>query len=83
MYSFTEKNGVRTMFLVRACLGDIYETTNDENHLRRPPCKNKCKTICTKHDEFFDSVLGEFCPREFVVYEKAQCYPEYVIKYTL
>ncbi|XP_052078750.1 uncharacterized protein LOC127716566 isoform X3 [Mytilus californianus] len=80
---YTEKQGVRTMFLVRACLGDVFRTKDDQTLLKRPPCKKMCKKICTKHDEFFDSVLGEFCPREFVVYEKAQCYPEYVIKYTL
>ncbi|XP_063413535.1 protein mono-ADP-ribosyltransferase PARP14-like isoform X2 [Mytilus trossulus] len=80
---YTEKQGVRTMFLVRACLGDVFRTNENLNDLKRPPCKKMCKTICTQHDEFFDSVLGEFCPREFVVYEKAQCYPEYVIKYTL
>lgn len=80
---YTEPQGVRTMFLVRACLGDVFRTKENLNDLKRPPCKKMCKTICTQHDEFFDSVLGEFCPREFVVYEKAQCYPEYVIKYTL
>ncbi|CAC5369048.1 unnamed protein product [Mytilus coruscus] len=80
---YTEQQGVRTMFLVRACLGDVFRTKDNQNLLKRPPCKNMCKTICTKHDEFFDSVLGEFCPRELVVYEKAQCYPEYVIKYIL
>ncbi|VDI46484.1 Hypothetical predicted protein [Mytilus galloprovincialis] len=81
-YTKADEQGVRTMFVMRVCLGDVFTTQNHMPELKRPPCKARCQTTCTEHNEFFDSVVGEFGQREFVVYESAKCYPEYVIHYT-
>ncbi|VDI13260.1 Hypothetical predicted protein [Mytilus galloprovincialis] len=78
---YTERNGVCTIFVMRVCLGDVFTTKTHMTDLKRPPCKSFCKGICTQHKEFFDSVVGEFSQREFVVYDDAKCYPEYVIQY--
>ena len=72
------------MFLVRVCLGEMY-VTDKVNGFARPPCM-KCyldKCMCNDN-EFFDSVVGDqsWIFREFVVYEKALVYPEYLITYT-
>ncbi|XP_052076578.1 protein mono-ADP-ribosyltransferase PARP14-like [Mytilus californianus] len=80
-YTPPDGQGVCTMFVMRVCLGDVFTTQNKMQHLRRPPCKELCQTTCIQHNEFFDSVVGEFQQREFVVYDGAKCYPEYVIEY--
>ena len=66
---------------MRVCLGDVYTTRQNRNDLKRPPCRAMCQNVCTQHTEFFDSVVGEYTQREFVIYDGAKCYPEYVIKY--
>ncbi|CAC5369050.1 PARP10_14_15 [Mytilus coruscus] len=80
-YTPPDGQGVCTMFVMRVCLGDVFTTQNQMQHLKRPPCKALCQTTCIQHNEFFDSVVGEFQQREFVVYDGAKCYPEYVIEY--
>lgn len=77
----------KTMFLTRMLLGDFFRCDSSNPHkYRRPPCKTSgCnRDDCTKHNSSFTSVVSE-CDtklfREFVVYEKALCYPEYLITY--
>ncbi|KAH9500601.1 hypothetical protein Btru_077062 [Bulinus truncatus] len=77
----------RTMLLVRVLLGDVYvySTKHKETtQLIRPPCKYCYKDKCScPNQSLFDSVMldGKCLFREFVVYDKNQCYPEYVITY--
>ncbi|XP_062602530.1 protein mono-ADP-ribosyltransferase PARP15-like isoform X2 [Saccostrea cucullata] len=72
------------MFLVRMSLGDIYLTNSGGNY-KRPPCKICTNPVCATHQEIHDSVMangGAFSDREFVVYDRNQSYPEYLIWYT-
>ena len=73
------------MFLTRMCMGDIC-VIDQAIQMRRPPCKSCLSTICKKscqNTKLFDSVLvdGQWLFREMIVYDHAQCYPEYLIKY--
>ncbi|XP_045203469.2 uncharacterized protein LOC123556646 isoform X2 [Mercenaria mercenaria] len=81
----------RNMFLIRMVLGNSY-LCNDLNppKYRRPPCTSCYKDDCkdTKHarhkyGHMFDSVVADNGKlfREFVVYDNALCYPEYLITY--
>ena len=76
--------GQRPMFLIRMCLGDVY-LTGSGGGFRRPPCKKCSNPTCTTHQALYDSVVangGAFSDREFVVYDRNQTYPEYIIWYT-
>ena len=87
--TFTDPLGERDrqMFLVRMILGDSYLNTNlISQKFRRPPCANMkhLRDDCTTYSHgSFDSVIGQSRTfREFVVYEKDQSYPEYLITYS-
>lgn len=80
-YTGVDTNGCRPMFLMRMCLGDIYITNISSSGIRRPPCKKCGLQVCTSHQELFDSVVANFLAREFVVYDRSQSYPEYLIWY--
>ena len=72
------------MFLVRMSLGDIFMTQADTPDLKRPPCKVCTTNVCINHQELYDSVMangGDFEHREFVIYDRYQSYPEYLIWY--
>ncbi|KAK3577719.1 hypothetical protein CHS0354_002932 [Potamilus streckersoni] len=79
--------GEKKMFLMRMVLGNMFVCTDPNPHkYRRPPCKTCIKDDCAnaRHTEgYFDSVVGDMGKlfREFVVYDKNQCYPEYIITY--
>ncbi|XP_062622275.1 uncharacterized protein LOC134283813 [Saccostrea cucullata] len=74
------------MFLMRMLLGHIFLTEKDKKY-KQPPCYNCYKDDCADPGhERFDSVVGVKQQtgglfREFVVYDKDQCYPEYLITY--
>lgn len=76
-----DTNGWCPMFLMRMCLGDIYMTNQSSSGIRRPPCKKCGLQVCTSHQELFDSVVANLMYREFVVYDRCQTYPEYIIWY--
>ena len=64
------------MFLARVCLGTYFHTTNTLNNMRRPPQRNKGDYM------LYDSVTGTSnVYNEFVVYDRKQCYPEYLIEF--
>lgn len=78
----------KKMLLVRTCLGEMYvRTDTSTQHLyARPPCltcyDDKC--IDPLHSScFYDSIVvdGGWIFREFIVYDKHACYPEYLISY--
>ena len=84
------------MFVVRVLLGNAF-ICDQPQQWRRPPCispgclKDDC--VDASHGGIYDSVIGTHRVdpstgqqvalffREFVVYEKAQCYPEYLVEY--
>lgn len=72
------------MLLVRMCLGDICLYDLPAAH-RRAPCKRCRNDNCKAHKpkDFYDSVVGDgkWLFREFIVYDKRQAYPEYLITY--
>ncbi|KAL3880945.1 hypothetical protein ACJMK2_033147 [Sinanodonta woodiana] len=74
--------GEKKMFLVRACLGEVYIESCSTAH-QRPPCRQCKQDKCTNHSNLYDSVVGEgsWNFREFVLYERMQVYPEYLITY--
>lgn len=75
------------MFLMRMLLGRMYLTERPKKY-KLPPCYDCMRVGCTNQShQGFDSVVGVKQQtgglfREFVVYEKEQCYPEYLITYT-
>ncbi|XP_053719548.1 protein mono-ADP-ribosyltransferase PARP12 [Synchiropus splendidus] len=71
--SYTGDSDVRSMFLSRVLVGD-YTRGNPE--YRRPPAKLDCGA------EFYDSCVDQvLSPSIFVIFEKHQIYPEYLIQY--
>ncbi|KAL7857938.1 hypothetical protein AOLI_G00180400 [Acnodon oligacanthus] len=73
-HSYTDnQSGNRCMFVCRVLVG---EYTNGRSDYLRPPLKNGEDTI------FYDSCVNDISnPSIFVVFEKHQVYPEYLIQY--
>ncbi|XP_048011929.1 protein mono-ADP-ribosyltransferase PARP12-like [Megalobrama amblycephala] len=72
-HSYTKDSGTRSMFVCRILVGDY--TKGDSEYLR-PPSKDGGDTI------FYDSCVNDmYDPSIFVVFEKHQIYPEYLIEY--
>ncbi|XP_073694886.1 protein mono-ADP-ribosyltransferase PARP12-like [Garra rufa] len=72
-HSYTKDSGTRTMFVCRILVGDY---TKGESGFLRPPSKDGGDTI------LYDSCVNDvFDPSIFVVFEKHQIYPEYLIEY--
>ncbi|XP_036376010.1 protein mono-ADP-ribosyltransferase PARP12-like isoform X2 [Megalops cyprinoides] len=72
-HSYTSSVGMRTMFVCRVLVGNY--TKGNSSYLR-PPSKDGGDTI------FYDSCVDDvYDPSIFVVFEKHQVYPEYLIQY--
>ncbi|KAL0196580.1 hypothetical protein M9458_010152, partial [Cirrhinus mrigala] len=72
-HSYTKDLGTRTMFVCRILVGDY---TKGESSFLRPPSKDGGDTI------FYNSCVNDvYDPSIFVVFEKHQIYPEYLIEY--
>ncbi|RUS85200.1 hypothetical protein EGW08_007026 [Elysia chlorotica] len=80
------------MIMFRALLGNPFLCNNnhpsvqskDAQKLFRPPCMNCQKDVCRCSPQIlYDSVMGDgtWIFREFVLYDRFKCYPEYVIYY--
>ncbi|KFP80221.1 Poly [ADP-ribose] polymerase 12, partial [Acanthisitta chloris] len=69
---YCEKNShTKSMFLARVLVGEFILGSSD---YVKPPMKNNQK--------FYDSCVNDFLnPSIFVIFEKHQIYPEYVIEY--
>ncbi|XP_021352046.1 uncharacterized protein LOC110449485, partial [Mizuhopecten yessoensis] len=78
----TRQLGGRKMLLMRLLLGDMFVTSTPFKY-SLPPCKTCNKEKCINHSYTYNSVVadGQWLFREFVVYDKNQCYPEYIITY--
>uniref|UniRef100_A0A674B1K8 Protein mono-ADP-ribosyltransferase PARP12-like n=1 Tax=Salmo trutta TaxID=8032 RepID=A0A674B1K8_SALTR len=72
-HSYTSDSGVRSMFACRVLVGDY---TRGNSDLCRPPPKGEGSP--TLYDSCVDNVLN---PSIYVVFEKHQVYPEFLIKY--
>jgi len=79
------------MFIVRVILGNIF-ICRTPTPFRKPPCTGQdChKDNCTdqSHQPFFHSVVGthkekntRLIFREFIIYDRHQAYPEFLIEY--
>ncbi|XP_062338738.1 protein mono-ADP-ribosyltransferase PARP12-like [Osmerus eperlanus] len=72
-HSYTGQSPVKSMFVSRVLVGDY--TRGDSSYLR-PPSKDGGDTV------FYDSCVDNVTnPSIFVVFEKHQVYPEYLITY--
>ncbi|XP_036800718.1 protein mono-ADP-ribosyltransferase PARP12 isoform X2 [Oncorhynchus mykiss] len=72
-HCFTSHSGVRSMFVCQVLVGDY---TRGNSALRRPPPKGEGSP--TLYDSCVDNVLN---PSIYVVFEKHQVYPEFLIRY--
>jgi len=75
------------VIVVRTTLGRIYQTKNMHQFCRPPCAMPGCQDMdqCKQHGDFYDSVLGADArcmrPREFIVFDGSQCYPELVVTF--
>ncbi|XP_033742533.1 protein mono-ADP-ribosyltransferase PARP14-like isoform X1 [Pecten maximus] len=81
-----DKTKEKKMFLTRICLGEPYLLDKKPTAaFKRPPCKTCKKDVCADqtHNGNYDSMIVEkfWIFREFIVFEKDRCYPEYLITY--
>lgn len=73
-YCTSEDKHSYTMFLARVLVGEFIRGSPS---FLRPPTKDN-------QDVFYDSCVNSVSdPSIFVVFEKHQVYPEYIIKYTV
>jgi len=86
-----DSKAVLYMFVVRVVLGNVF-ICKKPTPFRKPPCtgpnchKDDCKH--PSHQPFFHSVVGthkddstRLIFREFVIYDRNQAYPEFLIEY--
>ncbi|XP_023671056.2 protein mono-ADP-ribosyltransferase PARP12-like [Paramormyrops kingsleyae] len=72
-HGYTKSSGIRTMFVCRVLVGEY--TEGDSSYLR-PPSKDGGDV------HFYDSCVDDINdPSIYVVFEKYQVYPEYLIQY--
>ncbi|KAL8570312.1 hypothetical protein ACOMHN_011333 [Nucella lapillus] len=79
-------SGNKTMILMRVLLGEAFiNKSGNPTKYSRPPCKRCYQDRCSKCQGagFFDSVIDDAGRnfREFVIYDRCMCYPEYFITY--
>ncbi|XP_066524327.1 protein mono-ADP-ribosyltransferase PARP12-like isoform X2 [Hoplias malabaricus] len=73
-HSYTDDSGTRYMFVCRVLVG---EYTNGHSSYLRPPPKDGQDSV------FYDSCVNNINdPSIFVIFEKHQVYPEYLIQYS-
>jgi len=81
----TRNKDEKKMFVMRMLLGNAYLCNNpNPPKFNREPCCKCNKDVChCKNASHYDSVIGDNGKkfREFVVYSREHCYPEYLITY--
>ena len=85
MYTVSSCGEVCRMIIARVVMGNTYLTIKPMRKTRRPPCLESCGEPCS-HDRFdsiwFDNSRGaKKNYQEYMVYDRYQCYPEFVIEY--
>ncbi|KAM6961555.1 protein mono-ADP-ribosyltransferase PARP12-like [Tautogolabrus adspersus] len=72
-HNYTGNSDIRSMFVARVLVGDYTKGSSD---YRRPPSKDSGDI------NFYDSCVDDvITPSIFVVFEKHQIYPEYLLQY--
>lgn len=72
-HSYTSDTDVKSMFIARVLVGEYTKGSND---FRRPPSKDGGDI------NFFDSCVDNVLkPSIYVVFERQQIYPEYLLQY--
>jgi hypothetical protein len=78
------RSGRCIMLFARVLVGSPFVSTNPNGlpGLRRPPCLHGHTQEACDHTRF-DSVLATAARRfkELVVYDRHQCYPEFIVEY--
>ncbi len=65
------------MYVVKVLVGEF---TRGAEKMKAPPLKNDPANPGSRYDSLVDDVRN---PRIFVIFHDSQCYPEYLITYTL
>jgi len=72
------------MIISRVCMGNFHTTSHGSGDLKRPPCIQGCQPTISCDHKRYDSVFYDGTGRnyeEFIIYDRDQVYPEYVIEY--
>jgi len=86
-----DSNATLYMFVARVVLGNVF-ICRQPTAFKKPPCtgQNCHRDDCTdqSHQPFFHSVIGthksdkvRLIFREFVVFDRSQAYPEFLVEY--
>ncbi|CAK0839896.1 unnamed protein product [Prorocentrum cordatum] len=90
-HQYTEssaKTGLRAVILSRVIVGDVFCTDRVDTELRRPPNNERTgrlyDTVVAKPGpkKGLDGLIHRQAHTEFVIFEKYQAYPEFIIQYT-
>jgi len=85
--SGANESGNRFIFVLRALLGEVYVCKQSSLYVR-PPCTAPNCTRPNCDHRLFDSVMAvsrdgtsRLAHREFIVYDRQRCYPEFLVEY--
>jgi len=84
--------GKQCVVVVRTTLGRIFQTKKMQQFCRPPCAEPGCQGLdhCNQHGDLYDSVVSSVTgsrdpqnalPREFVIFDGAQCYPELIVTF--
>ncbi|XP_071127901.1 protein mono-ADP-ribosyltransferase PARP11-like [Mytilus edulis] len=78
--SSNDEDKEKKMILARVSLGEMCVLQRENEDMSFPPCKD-CNFDNCIHGRRYDSVIGFSNSRNFIIYERSQAYPEYIITY--
>lgn len=78
--SGNDEDKEKKMILARVSLGEMCVLQRENEDMSFPPCKD-CNFDNCIHGRRYDSVIGISNSRNFIIYERSQAYPEYIITY--
>jgi len=79
--------GKQCMIVVRTTLGRIFQNKKMYRFCRPPCAAPGCREMdhCSQHGDLYDSVVSTdprgLLPREFILFDGSQCYPELVVTF--
>jgi hypothetical protein len=79
-YCTPDHNGTYYMLLCRVAMGTPIVVSDARSGMRLPPLRVEAAPALGRYDSLLGRVR-EVKYREFVVYDGAQCYPEFVVEY--
>ncbi|CAK0893772.1 unnamed protein product [Prorocentrum cordatum] len=78
--------GLHTIILSRVVLGDVFYATKVDRECKRPPPRagtsRCCDTVVARPGPMPGHPHGEQIHQEFVIFDKFQAYPEFLVQYT-